>query len=463
MLILFPMSGKGIHKDINQAIPDHQIIGYSDPLPFAGPVESPLEGRQAEESGDGNRSTHDCVCSSITDNAPSHNTESDMALSVTRHALNPEITEWKIINCGIDTLDVGLYVEWDDDWEERLDLYDGRKALASGTDGIPIEIPPVRMHLFLPSGKAPNYRYHLQFPEYHLYIGISQTPKNNTPNAYASFNSEAIWSMGIIEVVKCLWLDLHAMGGEFKNLKPSRCDLCVDLHIPGGLSREFIESFKISRSRKTNDFMDSGKLETFYVGAKSAPIILRIYNKGVEIKTKATEQRWLNIWGVEDSTDMWRFEFEVKRTALKQFNINTFLDLENAIADLWRYLTEEWFSLRYHDNEKSERRTVHPMWLDVQNCGEQFGSRSGIKRTYPNTYKRSLNFYSIRIAGLATSIAALEDKYDEEAVARSVYYDLLYALKNRDFLEEVKKKQVKYGVSHTDCSSINEKIKRGNA
>jgi len=461
MLILFPMSGKGIHKDIIQTIPAQPVIGFSDPLPSAGPVESHQEGRPAEESGDVNGSIYDCVCSS--DDSPCDNTETDMALSVTRHALNPEPAEWKIINCGIDTLDVGLYVDWNDDWEEKIDIYNARKALAFSTDGILIKDEHVREHLFLPGGKPLNYRYHLQFPEYHLFIGISQTPKNNTPNVYASINSETIWSVGIIEAVKLIWWDLHSMGCEFKGLKPSRCDICVDIHVPGGLSRDFIESFKVSRSRKTISFMTSGELETFYSGATTAPIILKIYNKDIEIKKKATEQRWLDIWGIEDSTDIWRFEFEVKRVALKQFKINTFLDLENKIADLWRYLTEDWFSLRYLDNEKAERRTIHPLWAEVQKCSEQLGQRSGAKRKYPNNHARHLDFYINRIAGLATSIAALEDKYDEEKVASRIYYDLLFNFKKREFSEEVKKKQIKYGVSHIDWEVLNQQIMRGKA
>ena len=460
------MKGKGTLKEINQAsqtAPDQPVIGSRGPLPSAGLAERPREGKQAQASGNTNGSAHDCVCSSMTDHSPLHNAESNMALSVTRHALNPELTKWKIIQCGIDTLDVGLYVDWDDDWEERLDLYDARKVLAFGTDGILIKDKQVREHLFLPSGKAPNYRYHLQFPEYHLYIGISQTPKNNTPNLYASINSETIWSVGIIEAVKLIWCDLHSMGCEFKGLKPSRCDICVDIHIPGGLSRDFIESLKVSRSRKTSSYMNCGELETFYSGAKAAPVQVRIYNKGIEIKKKATEQRWLDIWGIEDSTDIWRIEFQVKRVALNQYKINTFFDLENKIADLWRYLTEEWFSLRYPDNEKAERRTFHPLWAEVQKCSEQLGQKSGAKREYPNKHARHLNFYINRIAGLSTSIAALEDKYDQETIARKIYYDLLINLNNRDFQGEIQKKQIKYGVSHVDWKALDEKLKRGNA
>ncbi len=467
MLIPFPMSGKETHKDINQAIPGHQVVGYSDPLPSAGPVESPYEGRQAAESGDVNGSIDCCVCSSKTDHSPSDDTGTDMALYVTRHALNPELAEFKIIKCGIDTLDVGLYVDWDDDWEEKIYLYDGRKALAFGTDGILIKDEHVREHLFLPGGKAPNYRYHLQFPEYHLFIGISQKPNNNTPNVYVSINSETIWSVGIIEAVKLIYWDLHSMGCEFKGLKPSRCDICIDIHVPGGLSLDFIESFKVSRSRKTSFYMNCDELETFYAGARNAPILLRIYDKGIEVKKKATEQRWLDIWGIEDSTDIWRFEFEVKRVALKQFKIDSFLDLENKIADLLRYLTEEWFSLRYPDNEKAERRTIHPLWVEVQKCCEQLGQLSGAKREYPNNHARHLDFYINRIAGLATSIAALEDKYDEGTVASRICHDLLLNLKNRDFSEEVKKKQIKLGVSHIDWKAlnegINERINRGKA
>jgi len=389
-------------------------------------------------------------------------TEPDMASSVTRHGVNPEPREWKVISCGIDTLDFGVYIDWQGDWDTMLALFDSRKASAFGTDGILIQDDGVRDHLFLPSGKPPSYRYHLQFPEYHLFIGISREPKHDTPNVYVSFNSETLWSRGTAEAVKLLLCDLDSMGGLFRGLKPSRCDICVDIYIPGGLRRDFLESFMVSRGRKTNAFMNGDVLETFYAGAKDAPIQIRIYNKGLEIGKKATEQRWLDIWQVDDSTDIWRFEFEIKRAALREFQINSFPDLEKKIADLWRYLTEEWFSLRYPDNEKTERRGLHPLWLDVRGCSEQLGEQSGGTRHYSDTRIRSLAFNTSRIAGFAISRAALEDTYDQKELAKKISHDLLVNLNNRDFPGEVKKKQIKLSVNHVDWKSINEKLKRGN-
>ncbi len=90
-----------------------------------------------------------------------------MAESVTRHTLISSEDKIEYLTCGVDTLDVGFYVTWGDDWEELRQKFDDRKSYAQGTDGYLIDVAGVRPHNFYASGKAPNYRYHVKFPEYH--------------------------------------------------------------------------------------------------------------------------------------------------------------------------------------------------------------------------------------------------------------------------------------------------------
>ncbi len=72
-------------------------IQYTD----SGSYTEERPGREtASEGKRENEPAHDCVCSSITDNLPSDDTGTGMALSVTRHASTPPVTQFQIILLG---------------------------------------------------------------------------------------------------------------------------------------------------------------------------------------------------------------------------------------------------------------------------------------------------------------------------------------------------------------------------
>jgi len=139
-----------------------------------------------------------------------------------------------------------------------------------------------------------------------------------------------------------------------------------------------------------------------------SPIQLRMYNKGVEVKQKGGVKLWfMELWPRESTENIWRTEFQVRRPALKQFGINSLDDLKEKKAGLWRYLTSEWFSLRLPDNEKSERRTIHPFWCAVQECFKQYASDSVVKRVCGSTGTASPEWHLSHIDGCLSSFAAL--------------------------------------------------------
>jgi hypothetical protein len=378
--------------------------------------------------------------------------ESDsMAESVTRHAqisVINNINDIKYLTCGIDTMDTSFYVIWGKSWNDLKNKFDERKVKSQGTEGILIEGPPVRNHLFYPSGKAPNYRYHIQFPEYHCFIAISQTPKHS-PNVYVSFTSESLnqdrTEKELIELVK---KDIESLGGEAFSHKISRCDLYADFMIPGGLSLEFIRSHMVGRNDKTNQYMDGNRLETFYIGGKKSDIQLRIYDKGRELKNKESEERWLALWFIDDPQDVWRVEAQLRWSILKQYKITSVDDLLVKKADLWRYATEEWFSLRYPDNENATRRTVHEFWQKIQECKEIFGSDTGAVRRYKKDRKGNVNWYVQRITKFCIACAAILRINDLESSVQQVSRRVFNLLKKKgDFSERVASKAIELGIS----------------
>ena len=197
-------------------------------------------------------------------------------------------------------------------------------------------------------------------PGYHLYIGRSALPQRQTPNVYASCNSQSLWSLSPTDAVALITHEIADLGGRVVGVKPSRCDMTADFEIPGGLSLDFLLSHRVPHQVKHDHHMSGDALETFYHGAKSSPIQLRIYDKALEVARGGTKWWFYKLWGVSLDAAVWRVEFQLRRPILKQFGIHSLDDLSSRAGSLWRYLTAEWCSLRLPDDSNVTRRTVHP-------------------------------------------------------------------------------------------------------
>ena len=348
--------------------------------------------------------------SDFLDHDINRDSDSDsMAESVTRHAINPLIEEYKFLLCGIDSLDLGLYVIWGSGWKRRLLSLNKKKQQARKQGGLLIRLPSGRICIFKPGGKDENYRFHLQFEAYNLYIGKAARP-GSSPNVYLSLNAKTLWFNGIETALSWVTEDLKAIGGgSVQYVKVSRVDLCADFWVPGGLSYEFLQSHKVtSHVKKNNIALDNDNMETYYVANKMSPIQLRMYNKGVEVRQKGGVKLWFQeLWKRESTEDIWRIEFQVRRPALKQFGINSLDDLKEKKAGLWHYLTSKWFSLRLPDNAKAERKTIHPFWCAVQECFKQDAPDNEIKRAYVSAGIISPEWHLSHIDGCLSSFAAL--------------------------------------------------------
>jgi len=341
------------------------------------------------------------------DSCQSQGSNGNMAVSVTRHVSNPQVEEFQFLLCGIDSLDLGLYVIWGSDWKRRLQLMDKKKQQARKQGGLLIGLPSGRTCIFRPNGKCENYRFHLQFEAYNLFIGIAARA-GSSPNVYLSIDSKTLWFKGIETALSWITEDLKAIGGgSIKFVQISRLDLCADFLVPGGLSYEFLLSHKVTHNRKGNLFLDENDVETYYVGNKKSPIQLRIYNKGVEVQQKGGLKLWfLEYWQRESPENIWRTEFEIKRTDLRRFGINSLDDLKEKQAGLWLHLTSKWFSLRIPDNEKAERRTIHPFWCAVQKCFQQNAPSCEVKRIHKSAGTASPEWHLSHIDGCLSSFAA---------------------------------------------------------
>lgn len=384
----------------------------------------------------------------IMPNRASHLDAADsMAVSVTRHASTPPVDGCKFLLCGIDTLDLGLYVIWGSGWKRRLCTLDKKKQQARKTGGLVIGLPSGRTCVFKPGGKGENYRFHLQFEAYNLFIGKAGRP-GSSPNVYLSISAKTLWLNGIETAVSWITEDLKAIGGgSIQFIKVSRIDLCSDFHIPGGLSYEFLSSHKVAHSDKKKLILgQNDAVETYYVGDPKAPIELRIYNKGLEIRQNGGVKLWFqDLWQVESTEDVWRIEFQLRRPALKQFGIDSLDDLRDKQAGVWSYLTSKWFSLRLPDNEKTERRTIHPFWCAVQGCFKQNDPGNGVTRVYRRAGTVSPEWHLSHIDGCLSSLAAYLGITNREEALRELKSRLARRNNAADFETACIKKAIQRG------------------
>lgn len=391
-------------------------------------------------AGSGGASGH--VAESLPGTAePQHN-----ALSITCIVQNP-VEEFRFLLCGIDTLDVGLFVEWGGDWLERVIHLQEEKDQAFGSIGAIDHTDSGRTFLHLPSGKPPRYRFHLQFPEYHAFIGMAESPIKGTPNVYVSFTAETLWQTGIELSIDLLKEDIASFGGVVTQIQPSRCDLAADFLIPNSLSFDFLMDHRVTRSRALNPHFTDRRLETGYFGDKDSPIRLRIYDKSLEVQKGGTKNWFVQLWGLEENRYVWRIEYQLRRTALRQYGLNTLDDLVCKVGGIWEDLTTKWFSLRLPDNDKSERRTVHPFWQQVQDCAEQLGKVVQAQRTFKGDMPASIEWLVSHISGCITSVAARLGNPNRHEVFAHLQKEIGRQCPDDKFLEEFTKRRIRLNKS----------------
>jgi len=370
---------------------------------------------------------------------------SSRVLPVTHPATSPMATEFQHLLSGIDTLDLGLYVLWGSDWKRRLQTLDNKKQIARKTGGLLISFPSGRQCIFLPGGKGENYRFHLQFEAYNLFIGKAGAP-GNSPNVYLSISAKTLWLDGIATALDWIAQDLKTIGnGTIQRAQVSRVDLCADFHLPGGLSPEFLNAHKVTHNEKEKLYLGKSELQTYYAGDAKSAIQLRLYSKGLEVQQAGTKLWFLDLWQRETTEDIWRIEYQLRRPALKEIGLNSLDDLQEKKSGLWLHLTSKWFSLRLPDNDKAERRSVHPFWSAVQDSFSEDAAASPIKRGQRPTGAASPEWHLSHIDGCLSSFAALLGLTSREAALQELQNRLTKRNNAPEFATACRKKAIQRG------------------
>ncbi len=352
----------------------------------------------------------------------------------------------RFLAAGIDTLDLGLWVKWGANWRALLNTLQQKKEQAAGTSGVPLDMPVGPWALVMPSGKPPMYRFHLELPDAHLFIAKArESGLNAYPNVYVSFRAASLWCSGVHKSVRSVVELIKALWGRVNRIQVSRADLCADFLIPGGLSLEFLRSHIVAQSNERKHFESSGRLETLYVGKASGAIQLRIYDKGRQLAHKGVDGWLLKIWDRQSAENVWRVEYQLRRSSLRQLRVDHVGHLLQKWGGMWKYLTQSWASVRLPDNENTSRRTVHPWWELVQTCGGKFADREPMKRHYAEESLGKAAWYVAHIEGYLASYAALKGVASLPEAMSLLDEDLRSRVSDGGFALKVARKAVHQG------------------
>ena len=182
----------------------------------------------------------------------------------------------------------------------------------------------------------------------------------NNPSFFVTYRSKALWEKG----AKVLH-DFFVQWAEATGLlviRPetlSRVDFAFDYEIAAA---DFDSDSVVSLSAKDAQYRGDRKVQTIQYG--KGDVVLRVYNKVVEIEEQSGKIWLFQLWGTEK--DVWRIEWQVRKEVLKRFSVRTFEDLFSGYGDVLRYLATEHDTMRIPNEDTNRSRwPIHPLWTDL--------------------------------------------------------------------------------------------------
>lgn len=119
----------------------------------------------------------------------------------------------------------------------------------------------------------------------------------------------------------------------------------------------------MSQSNKDSQHRDHGTVQTFTFG--KGDVVLRVYDKVAEIKQQSAKVWFYELWGQEEH--VWRIEWQVRKSMLRNYWIRTFADLQEYQGLLLRFLAMYHDTLRMRTEDSNRSRwPLHPHWVDLQ-------------------------------------------------------------------------------------------------
>ena len=358
----------------------------------------------------------------------------------------PETTTPRTLWTGIDTIKIGLGVQW------TVEPHDMLNHLQEKVRNNPLEYQydlNGKTWAVLPYGRK-KYRYGLQHGQLSIFISEEDyTPES--PNIMAEAYPQAIAGRTPNELQTEIHAAIQELNGTAVWEKTSELHLTTDTHVPQPMHISDIYTYNytpkwITRARKTtattdhNDDVErliskGATLQSMRYGGTQLHV--RIYNKTQELRAHTDKQWEKSLWRNPYAHQVTRVEFQIRREKLKCFGVNETRQLENQIPGIWKYLTEEWFTLNTAPSTKGNRdATPTEFWTTVQNAWRSAETTRPVPRPSQNAMQRISQAY-----GNLLSAAAILDLQQEEEITQM--YNQWKQAHPQDWQNQVRQRQQK--------------------
>lgn len=273
---------------------------------------------------------------------------------------NHNQTNMKLLLHGIDTLQCSYYLESNINECSNINyilLAEQKEFIRQSKKKEPMPIVLGNSEFLLyPYGSSSGYPIVISNSDFKI-----ETGEFNRPNFFVTFKSEALWRESAYTLHENFLRWADSLG--YKRVideSLTRVDFSFDYKLP---EIDFNEDCFVSYSKKDSKHRECGTVQTFTLGKDD--IILRIYDKIAEIRQQSDKVWFFSLWG-EDS-NVWRIEWQIRKTILKIFGIGSFEELFQKQGTLLHYLAYEHDTLRKPNGDSNRSRwPLHLLWQDLQ-------------------------------------------------------------------------------------------------
>jgi hypothetical protein len=285
--------------------------------------------------------------------------------------------------------------------EQFLDKLEASRLRAQGRH----QAEPLRLGdttlLVEPHGFG-RYRYCLRHE--HCQIGLS--PSHHLPAIRLQPRSAFLHAVGPADALEWLQLLLEPHVGPIR-FSVARLDLFADFQgwqLGGDDRHRFVV-----RGKERDTYEDGQELSGFVFGRRSTNTVLaRIYDKQREMLRSGADY-WPGIWGerYDPGKPVHRVEFELGRTGLREYGIDTPGEAIEAAGALWASLTETWLTYRSPTSDETRARwPLAPEWRAVQHASIR-GGAAGLERIRQGKREGDLRRLMPRLVGELASFAVI--------------------------------------------------------
>ena len=263
------------------------------------------------------------------------------------------------------------------------------------------------LEMFIAPHSFGKYRYSLEHP----YGRIGITSSMQLPAIRVQPRAEFLHGVGA-EVAVDSFRDLLESEVGPVMFSVGRIDLFADFqgwNLSGDERGKFV-----CRSQETATYESDEHLNGLQFGKRSTGTVsARLYDKTVEMKNSGSDY-WRTIWAdrYDPEQSVFRVEFEIGRSAIREFGLDDPESVLAASGSLWAYLTTKWLTFRTPTADGTKSRwPIAPEWEAVSRASVVDGD-FGIERMYAGKRRGKLNNLMPGLVGYLAAFGALTDCHD---------------------------------------------------